>query len=162
MKIGYLNKLGKKMSHKKFLKDLKKGEDVEKRLVEYLKKKYPKSYKIQGENKDYDIVIPEKKKTIEVKNDIGSADTPNYFIEFSCNHKKSGIAATKADYWIIYDEVDVIWIKTSILKTICGISGKYWKGIPKGSTTEVEACLIPQESLRAKAEQITRGEVYGL
>ena len=36
------------MSHKKFLKDLKKGEDVEKRLVKYLKKKYPKAYKIAG------------------------------------------------------------------------------------------------------------------
>ena len=150
------------MSSEQFLKDLKKGEDVERKLVEYLKIKYPRTYKIEGENKDCDIRVPEINKTIEVKNDIGSIDTPNYFIEFSCNYKKSGIAATKADYWIIYDEVNVIWIKTSILKTICGISGKYWKGIPKGSTTEVEACLIPQESLRAKAEQITRGEVYGL
>ena len=160
MKIGLQKE--KKMSNKGWNKDKEKGEEVEKRLVEYLKKKYPKTKKINGKFKDYDIEVPEENKTIEVKNDIGSIDTPNYFIEFSCNYKKSGIAATKADYWIIYDEVDVIWIKTSILKTICGISGKYWKGIPKGSTTEVEACLIPQGELRAKAEQITRGELYGL
>ena len=150
------------MSKKQFEKDLKKGEEVERKLTKYIKKKYPKAYKIEGENKDADIVIPETEETIEVKNDMGSSDTPNYFIETSCNYESSGITSTKADYWAIYDEVDVIWIKTSKLKALCLLMGKEWIGYPSGCNSQVEAFLIPQNILKEHAELIRKGEIYGL
>ena len=150
------------MSREQFKKKLKKGEEVERKLVEYLKKKYPKTYKIEGENKDGDIVIPEIKKTIEVKNDIGSKDSNNYFIEFSCNKKDSGIASTKADYWVIYDEFDCMWIETGRLRTMCHFYGKYWEGIPKGEKSAIKAYLVPQYIIKDNADLIRKGEVYGL
>ena len=160
MKIGLQKE--KKMSNKGWNKDKEKGEEVEKRLVEYLKKKYPKTKKINGKFKDYDIEVPEENKTIEVKNDIGSQDTPNYFIEISCNYENSGLVSTKADYWFIYDEADCIWIRTGQLKALCDIYGIYWKGIPQGSNTIVEAYLMPQDIIKKHADKISKGEVYGL
>ena len=150
------------MEKNKWLKDLERGEEVEKKILSKLQIKYPKAYKMEGNFKYYDIMIPEVNKTIEIKNDMGSADTSNYFIEMSCNYESSGIVATKANYWIIYDEVDVIWIKTSRLKAICDIQGKYYSGVPKGSTSRIEAKLVPQELLRAGAEIIQKGSVYEL
>ena len=150
------------MSREQFKKKLKKGEEVERKLVEYLKKKYPKTYKIEGENKDGDIVIPEIKKTIEVKNDIGSKDSNNYFIEFSCNKKDSGIASTKADYWVIYDEFDCMWIETGRLRTMCRFYGKYWEGIPKGEKSTIKAYLVPQNILKDNSDLIKNGKIYDL
>ena len=71
------------MSKEQFLKDLEIGEYTENKIVSFIKIKYPKAYKHEGEFKDYDIRIPEKDITIEVKTDIGSAESDNYFIEFS-------------------------------------------------------------------------------
>lgn len=146
----------------KFIKDLEKGEWVENKILSKIKSKYPKAYKIEGNFKYYDIEIPEINKTIEVKNDIGSENTSNYFIEISCNYENSGISTTKADYWVIYDEKEVIWIKTSILKAICDIEGKYWRGIPQGSKTEIEAFLIDKNIIKEKANKIADGDKYGL
>ena len=61
------------MSREQFLKDLEIGEYTENKIVDFIKTKYPMTYKHEGEFKDYDIRIPEKDKTIEVKTDIGSA-----------------------------------------------------------------------------------------
>ena len=162
MKIGYLKKQGKKMSNKQFKKKLEKGEDVERRFVKYLQKKYPKTYKIEGNNKDGDIFVPEANKMIEVKNDKGSTDTPNYFIEFSCNGEKSGIAATKSDFWFIYDEFNCMWVNTPKLKTLCKDFGRYWKGIPEKENCSIEAFLVPQNVIKDNADLIRKGEVYGL
>ena len=150
------------MSKEQFLKDLEIGEYTENKIVSFIKIKYPKAYKHEGEFKDYDIRIPEKDITIEVKTDIGSAESDNYFIEFSCNGVDSGINSTKANYWIICDETDIIWIKTSMLKSVCVIEGVYWKGKPKGCNSIVESYLVNKHKIRERAEKVTRKEKYGL
>ena len=150
------------MSKEQFLKDVEIGEYTENKIVSFIKIKYPKAYKHEGEFKDYDIRIPEKDITIEVKTDIGSAESDNYFIEFSCNGVDSGINSTKANYWIICDETDIIWIKTSMLKSISTIEGVYWEGKPKGCNSIVESYLVNKHKIRERAEKVTRKEKYGL
>jgi len=133
--------------------DLPLGEEIEYRLLKYLKKKYPKSKKMKGEFKDYDIEVPEKDIKIEVKRDIGSKNTTNYFIEYECNYNPSGIATTKANYWVIYDEPSFHWIKTPKLIFLCSSYGKKWEGTPKGGTSNVKAYLIPKEFIIAHSEK---------
>ena len=135
-----------------FINDLPLGEEIEYRLLNYLKRKYPKSKKMEGEFKDYDIIVPEKDIKIEVKRDIGSKDTENYFIEYECNYKDSGIVATKANYWVIYDENNYNWIKTSKLKALCSLYGKKWSGTPIGGVSHVKAYLVPKKFIKEHKE----------
>ena len=141
------------MSNKGWNKDKEKGEEVEKRLVEYLKKKYPKTKKINGKFKDYDIEVPEKDIKIEVKRDIGSNNSNNFFIEYECNYKKSGISSTKATHWVIYDESSFHWLKTSKLKALCEIYGNKWEGTPNGGVSNVKAFLIPKDVIMKYKEK---------
>ena len=150
------------MSKSNWDKKLEKGEVVENKILKKIQIKYPKAYKMEGNFKYYDFMIPEINKKIEVKNDIDSEKHGNYFIEISCNYQNSGIVATKADYWCIYDEADVVWIKTSALKAVCDIQGRYWRGVPKGESSEVEAWIIPKELLKKQSFKIENGSKYEL
>ena len=125
--------------------DIIKGEEIEYKLLDYLKKKYPQSRKIKGEFKDFDIEVPEKDIKIEVKRDIGSNNSNNFFIEYECNYKESGISSTKATHWAIYDESSFHWLKTSKLKALCEIYGNKWEGTPNGGVSNVKAFLIPKD-----------------
>ena len=139
-----------------FDNDIIKGEEIEYRLLSYLKKKYPKSYKMEGKFKDFDIEVPEKEIKIEVKRDIGSQKTDNFFIEYECNYNPSGIASSRANYWVIYDECRYIWIKISVLKTLAFMYGEKWEGTPVGGTTNVKAYLIPKKIIKEYSESAVK------
>ena len=70
-----------------FYADLKDGKQTENDVLSIIKKKYPKSYIIEGYFKDYDIYIPEKDMGIEVKKDVKSQETGNLVIEVEFNGK---------------------------------------------------------------------------
>lgn len=99
-----------------FNTDINAGEQKEYALLKYIQKKYPQAYKVQGNHKQYDLVVPEINKTIEVKFDRKSKETGNIFIECSFNGEPSGIEATTADFWIITDGEVSYWIETETLK----------------------------------------------
>ena len=134
--------------------DIILGEEAEHKLNGIIKKKYPKSYKIKGEFKPYDIYVPEKDIKIEVKRDIGSKDTPNYFIEYECNYKPSGIQSTKSDFWAIYDERKFHFIKTSKLKVIAAHYGEEWEGTPRGGVSNVKAYLVSKELVKVCSKSV--------
>lgn len=52
---------------------------------------------------------------IEVKTDMKSKVTGNFFIEYSQYGKKSGISTTQADYWVINDTENYWLIPVSII-----------------------------------------------
>ena len=56
--------------------------------------------------------------TFEVKADMMSTKTGNFFIEFVSYGKPSGISATEADYWVLYHINQFIIIKTIHLKKL--------------------------------------------
>ena len=80
-------------------RDLPYGEVGEKVVLDLIKLKYPKAHKITGNHSEYDIMIPETNKTVEVKRDAISHLTGNAFIETRCNGTESGLNITTADYW---------------------------------------------------------------
>lgn len=102
----------------KFENDLKTGQLYEKKALELIQKDYPKAYIQDGYFLDWDIYIPELDMGVEVKSDAQYKKTSNFYVEYECNGKPSGIAATKAKQYYIY--LDKLYIlKTDDLKDKC-------------------------------------------
>ena len=99
-----------------FRRDLKRGEQVELALLSMIRKKYPKAYKVKGYFKDYDIYVPELKKSIEVKSDEKSKYTGNIVVEVSFNGKPSALSTSKADYWVWWDGECFSWFTIDLIK----------------------------------------------
>jgi len=91
-------------------RDLPYGEVGESIVLDLIKLKHPKAYKIKGNHSEFDIMIPETSKTVEVKRDAKAHTTGNIFIETRCNGSDSGLNITTADHWayIIKDKIYVI------------------------------------------------------
>ena len=86
----------------KFQQDLKNGKEYESKALSDIQLKYPKAYIIDGYCLDWDIYIPELKIGVEVKSDAQYQKTGNFYVEYFCNGKPSGIATTKADLYYIH------------------------------------------------------------
>lgn len=90
------------------------GKYIEDNIIERLNEKFPKAYNsnINGiTNKKWDLVIPEIKKTIEVKGDYISVRTGNLLVEVSGWDGDSGLRTTRADWWVFVTGFRLIWIK---------------------------------------------------
>ena len=87
------------------------GQKSEVIVLNQIKKKYPTAFIVEGYHKEYDIMIPEIDKTVEVKKDFKSQHTGNIVIEVEMNNKPSGLSTTTADWWVIHpEEYELIWI----------------------------------------------------
>jgi len=91
-------------------RDLPYGEVGESVVLDLIKLKHPKAYKIKGNHAEFDIMIPETNKTVEVKRDAKAHKTGNVFIETRCNGLDSGLNITTADHWayMIKDKIYLI------------------------------------------------------
>ena len=102
----------------KFQKDLETGKKFEQQALELIQKKYPKAYIVDGYFLEWDIFVPELNIGIEVKSDAQYKKTGNFYVEYFCNGKPSGISTTKAEIYYIY--LDKLYIlKTEDLKDKC-------------------------------------------
>jgi hypothetical protein len=102
----------------KFEKDLETGKMFEQKALEHIQNKYPKAYIIDGYFLEWDIFIPEINIGVEVKSDAQYIKTGNFYVEYFCNGKPSGISTTKAEIYYIY--LDKLYIlKTEDLKNKC-------------------------------------------
>ena len=138
----------KKVVNKFYDEDLPYGEAGEKVVLEIIQKKYPKAYKMQGNFKEYDIKIPETEETVEVKRDKQTDISGNAFIETYCNHIKSGINATTADYWTYLTRGYLYVLKASDIK-LCIEHNSFFiteKGY-KIDGKEIDAYLVPMSYL---------------
>lgn len=96
------------------------GEKFENLIIDRLSKIYPLTHKNNNANnfKYFDIIIPEINKTIECKYDEKSEETSNICIEVKCEGRKSGLLATKSDYWVQFAGNKVYVIKTNNIKKL--------------------------------------------
>ena len=106
-----------------FRSDLVRGKSVEEEICRLIKAKYPSAYVVvdgyvegEYEEKGYDIVVPEKPATVEVKYDGASNNTVFFFIETESNGKPSGLNTTKATWWVQVNDENIIWIRTESLR----------------------------------------------
>ena len=102
----------------KFSDDLQTGKKFERKALTHIQKKYPKAYIKDGYFLEYDIYIPEIETGVEVKSDAQYEVTGNFYVEYFCNGKPSGISTTTAKIYYIYLDKRYI-VKTEDLKAVC-------------------------------------------
>lgn len=130
-----------------FYEALTYGKEIENKVLEFIQKKYPKSYLSKGKCSEFDICVPEKNIFIEVKCDKKSNYTGNIVIECEMYNKPSGINITKSDYWIIYDGI-FHWFKIDqIKKCINDIKPKLVEIIGNGDKKSKFVYLIKKDIL---------------
>ena len=95
----------------KFEQDLMNGQEYEKKALAHIQEMYPEAYIVDGYCLDWDIYIPELKMGVEVKSDAQYKVTGNFYVEYFCNGKPSGISTTKADIYYVY--LDKLYILTT-------------------------------------------------
>lgn len=139
-----------KTSKDYFYEDLNVGEAIEYEILKKIqngqtpfKEKYPKAYKPKVWTKEYDLIIPEINKTVEVKQDFKAKDTNNIVVEIEFGGNPSGLSVTNSDYWVITDGYWIYWIELEKLKK-CVDDFSYtltgWKG--PGDTKYKRAYLV--------------------
>jgi hypothetical protein len=127
-----------------FQKDLKRGRIIEEKILVTCREKYPCSVLIEGKFKDYDLFIPETNKKLEIKGDYRSCETGNIIIELMMFGKPSALLTTKADYWVVFTGLELLWItpiKIFECITVNNINSRTLTG--QGDTASKVACLIP-------------------
>ena len=129
-----------------FKKDLQRGREIEEKILSICREKYPSSVLINGKFKDYDLFIPETNKKLEIKGDYRSCETGNIIIELMMYGKPSALLTTKADFWVIYTGLELLWTtpeKIIECITVNNINSRTLTG--QGDTVSKVACLIPIE-----------------
>lgn len=135
------------MEQTKFKKDLKTGKKYENIALELIQKTYPKAYIIDGYCKEWDIYIPELKIGVEVKRDEQYKVTGNFYVEYFCNNKPSGISTTQSEYYFIYlDKLYVI--ETSKLKEKCRSYIDTYKDKPGGDDMASKGIILSLKELK--------------
>lgn len=131
-----------------FYRDLHRGKQIENKVLDIVKCKYPLSYIVDGYCKDWDIYVPEMGIGVEVKSDEKSKYTGNIVIEIEFNGKPSALSTTKAKYWVIYDGYEFKWfLVESIKKCILENNLNPCRFIGKGDTKHKKAYLIKKTLL---------------
>lgn len=132
-----------------FTTDLPKGRRCEEFVFWHISQKYTNALLKDGYFPDFDIEVPSVF-TVECKYDEMSRLTKNIAVEFQHNGKWSGIASTKADYWVhmFYDE-NWKWLAIPVkeLQQLCKAKGSKKYG---GDYNTTAMFLIPKTDLPAK------------
>ena len=136
-----------------FKEDLAAGREVEEYILKRIQEKYPQAKLMEGYFKEYDIMIPEINKTVEVKSDVKSLYTGKYAVEIAFNGKESALSTTTADWWVFYDSECEVWIKPELIwKSVKGLPMREFVG--KGDKKSKTAYLCPKEYIKINADFI--------
>ncbi len=140
----------------KFNESLSSGKQSENIILKMVQNKYPKAYIKEGYHKEYDIMIPEINKTIEVKKDFKSQYTGNVVIEMEMNNRPSGLQTTTANWWVFHlDETEIVWITLERLKEMVEFEGyKLVEFIGEGDEISKQAYLVPKKDLYMYSNRI--------
>lgn len=123
-------------------RDLPYGEAGELVVLDLIRLKHPMAHKIEGNHAEYDIMIPETNKTVEVKRDAKAHKTGNVFIEIRCNGFDSGLNITTADHWV-YMIKDKIYLITPSCIRLCIENNKIYETLHYIQGKEIDAYVIP-------------------
>lgn len=145
-----------------FQESLTSGQKSENLVLDIIKKKYPKAFLKEGYHKEYDIMIPEINKTVEVKKDFKSQHTGNVVIEVEMNNRPSGLETSTADWWVFHlNDIELVWIKLKRLKELVKSEDyNLVEFIGKGDTISKQAYLVKKKDIYLwsnKIKEISEG-----
>lgn len=135
------------MAHYKFALDIQDGAKAEEHLLAAIQKTYPNAHKISGKHAEYDIIVPEINKTIEVKNDLLASKTGNIAIE--TNRKDgtlTGILKSTADVWVIYTSNEIFFLDREALKNYS--MNNSFRVVYGGDNNATQMVLVPIVKLK--------------
>ena len=140
----------------KFNDSLLSGKQSENIILKMVQNKFPKAYIKEANHKEYDIIIPEIDKTIEVKKDFKSQYTGNVVIEMEMNNRPSGLQTTTADWWVFHlDETEIVWFTLERLKEMVEFEDyKLVEFIGEGDDISKLAYLAPKKDLYMYSNKI--------
>jgi len=104
-----------------FVADLRYGEQVEDRVALAMAgMHHGVAERPKGKFSAYDIRMNDGT-TIEVKSDRRAGDTGNFFVEFQCSKKPSGLDVSTATYWVLHDAANDAFYKVprAELRALC-------------------------------------------
>ena len=137
-----------------FKKDLATGEKTQDKVLERIREEYPKAYQKEGYFKEYDIMIPEINKTVEVKQDKKSNYTGNIVIEVEMPPgKPSALSTTTADYWLFSDGNCYMWWTPKDLKKLVKPMNPI-TFIGNGDDIEKKAYLVKKNIIKDQAIKV--------
>ena len=139
-------KKSNKSTNSAFKRDIALGNEIEHKILQSVRKKYPSAVLIPGKFKPYDIFIPENESKIEVKVDYKSQETRNIIIELFMFGEPSSLLSTEANFWVIDTGLEILWITPKkIFECILLNNIKSQKILGDGDANEKVACLIPYD-----------------
>lgn len=142
---------------------LQEGLDIERECLKIIQRKYPCAVMVEGNFSDYDIWIPERNKSVEVKSCPRCHEFGNVVIEFEMYGKRSALLISKADWWVIYDGkkfqmmtkddiLHCIFMNKLTYKEIRGDSAGYMG--EEGDTSLKKCFLVPVDKLLTYGEEL--------
>jgi len=135
---------------------LQRGKDVEREVLEIIKKKYPLAFGIEGKCKAYDLFVPEISAGVEVKSDRMSNETGNIVIEISFGGVPSALMTTRAAFWVIVTVEELIWITPNRIKDcIIETNQSLRTFVGSGDAVAKDAYLVKRNTIVQYAERVT-------
>jgi len=133
------------------------GQRTEKKIKEYFLKtlRFSSIDIMEGNFPDYDLRCFKERNgdveitTFEVKQDFKGDHTNNLAFEFECKGKPSGLAVTKADYWIHCRRDTVYIFCTSVLKEYLKANWKYFRVVYGGDDMASKMVLVHKNMISA-------------
>lgn len=145
------------MKQESFNRDLKTGEDGEEYILSIIRKTHPMAHKVAGKFKPYDIYVPERNYSYEVKTDLKSHETGNVFIEISFNNTPSGLMTTKANMWAYITKDDVIYATPNNIKNCIIYNGlKFREFEPNDDSERKSGFIISRELFDQYARKVAK------
>jgi len=127
---------------------LAEGNKNELEIIELFKNVFPDiDFYKDGKQKEADLCIPSHQTLLEVKYDAMSDETGNFGIEYLWRGNKSGLAATKAHWYIMSDSSNHHIFKSYHLKDFLKLNWQYFKKVKGGDDGDAELILVPKYQL---------------
>ena|ERR1700733_10108174 len=141
-----------------FHKDKAEGNYAEVYILEALHKiGFSDAYQTEGKFSDYDIIIPSKNITFEIKNDMMALKTGNIAIEIEKKDgTPTGITVSKADYWIIFAQNEIYFLDRLALKDYALKSD--FRTVFGGDKWFFKMVLVPIQELKKQSFFIQLGK----
>lgn len=131
-----------------FHEDLAVGLRVEQECLAIVRRSSPCAVSING-FKGYDIWVPQKHLSIEVKADFLSRKTGRWLIEVEMNGKPSGLSTSTADIWMFYDGDEWMYIRRNLLHINILTGGyKLVTVTGRGDKNSKNGYFIPDKTMR--------------
>lgn len=142
------------MSSEYFKRMLELGQNVEDKAIKLIEKEFKTKCTHRQTEKNYKLVHHDFETddgtTYEVKCDMASVKTNNFFLEYMGYGKKSGLSITTADYHILNSGSTYCIIDTKVLKQLIN-TGKYRRVY---TNTETKGFVIPVSVIKEHCYKI--------